>query len=221
MKLRPQSFRTLGIVVLAALPAYGQHEAEELFDGRSLDGWTVLDRANGEGTWIVEDGLIVPIGKPGDLATSGSFGDFELEVEWRLAELGNSGIIYRAREGVRPSAGSIEYQLADNAREPSQRYPDRRNGAIYGLYAPTEDASRPVGEWNTSRIVARGRHVEHWLNGKMVAKAEIGSADWRERVSRSKFAKVDGYGEAEEGSIVLQSHGDRGVAFRGVRIRRL
>ena len=79
-----------------ALPA---GDFRSLFDGESLDGWQTLPRANGEGRWLVEDGAITPTGKPGDLATLEEFGDFELAFEWRIAELGNSGVFYRVRSG--------------------------------------------------------------------------------------------------------------------------
>ena len=150
-----------------------------------------------------------------------AFDDFELVFEWRIAALGNSGVFYRVPEGSAPVRSAVEYQLADDARKPSQEFPDRRNGAVYGLYAPTADASKPVGEWNESRVVARGSQVEHWLNGVKVADYDATSKDWSQRVSESKFADREGYGQAARGVIALQSHGDRGVAFRAVRIREL
>lgn len=186
-----------------------------------MAGWTVLERDKAEGTWAVENSALVPIGKPGDLASDESFTDFELEVEWKIAELGNSGIFYRSGAERAPVRDAVEYQLADNARGPSQQYPERRNGAPYGLYAPTADASKPVGEWNVSRIVARGTNIEHWLNGKRVAAFDTASQDFAARVAESKFADLPGYGKRRSGRIVLQSHGNRGVMFRRVRIREL
>jgi hypothetical protein len=112
-----------------------------------------------------------------------------------------------------------EYQLADNARKPSQEYPDRRNGAAYGLYPPSEDAGKPVGEWNESRILADGKHIEHWLNGVKVVEFEIGSDDWKQRVAASKFDNP-AFGIAVLGRIALQDHG-QSVWFRTVKIRRL
>ncbi len=215
--------RALGLSVVLAFccGAAGADEAgfRALFDGRSTDGWTTLERKNGEGRWMVEDGALVPTGKPGDLISEEAFGDFDLRFEWKIAALGNSGVFYRvdARQGA--ARGAIEYQLADNARKPSIENPDRRNGSVYGLYSQSEDASKPVGEWSTSRIVARDRHVEHWLNGVRVASFVIGSAEWRKRLAKSKFAGIEKFGAAGRGRIVLQSHGDRGVAFRRIRVR--
>ena len=192
----------------------------QLFDGETLDGWIVLPRANAEGRWVVEDGALKPEGKPGALATQRAYGDFELVVEWKTAEQGNSGIFYRVPPSAQTTTGiAHEYQLADNARKPSQQYPDRRNGAAYGLYPPVEDASKPVGEWNESRILADKRHVEHWLNGVKVAEFEILSDDWKQRVAASKFENP-AFGIASVGRIALQDHG-QSVWFRVVKIRRL
>jgi hypothetical protein len=167
---------------------------------------------------VVEDGALKPEGKPGGLATQRIFGDFELVVEWRTAPQGNSGIFYRVPSEARTATGAaIEYQLADNARKASQQFPDRRNGAAYGLYPPSQDASKPVGEWNESRIVADGKRIEHWLNGVKVASFEIGSEDWNRRVKASKFENP-ALGTAPEGRIVLQDHG-QAVWFRSVKVR--
>lgn len=191
-----------------------------LFDGETLDGWVVLPRENSEGQWVVEDGALKPEGKPGSLATQRAYSDFELVVEWKTAEQGNSGIFYRMPPSARNPAGiAIEYQLADNARKASQENPDRRNGAAYGLYPPSEDAGKPVGEWNESRILADKRHVEHWLNGVKVAEFEIGSEDWKQRVAASKFENP-AFGIAPVGRIALQDHG-QAVWFRSVKIRRI
>jgi hypothetical protein len=191
-----------------------------LFDGKTLDGWRVLPGKEPSGQWVVEDGALKPEGKPGSLATARAFGDFELVVEWKTAPDGNSGIYYRVPPSAQSATGAaIEYQLADNARKASQEFPDRRNGAAYGLYPPSEDASKPVGEWNESRILADGKHIEHWLNGKKVADFEIGSDDWNQRLAASKFENA-AFGAAPRGRIVLQDHG-QAVWFRSVRLRLL
>lgn len=200
----------------------GQQPADfiQLFDGKSLDGWIVLPRNDAEGQWVVEDGALKPEGKPGALATQRAFSDFELVVEWKTAAQGNSGIFYRVPPSAQTTSGiAHEYQLADNARKPSQENPDRRCGAAYGLYPPAEDSSKPVGEWNESRIVANNRHIEHWLNGVKVAEFEIGSDDWKQRVAASKFDNP-AFGIAPLGRIALQDHG-QSVWFRSVKLRRL
>ena len=91
-------------------------------------------------------------------------------------------------------------------------------GAAYGLYPSPENVVRPAGEWNRTRIVVRGNHVEHWLNGQKVVEYELGSEDWSRRVAESKFAAWPKYGRATRGHIALQDHGDT-VAFRNIKIR--
>lgn len=191
-----------------------------LFDGTSLAGWSVLPRENGDGRWIVTDSVLTVEGRPGSLATDGQYGDFDLRLEWKIAPLGNTGVFYRVPETGNPVNDAIEYQVADNERPASRKHPDRRCGAAYGLYTPTEDAARPPGEWNALRILAHGPQVEHWLNGRKVASFEIGSEDFLRRVAASKFAKHPAFAKARLGRIVLQDHGGR-VAFRNVRIRTL
>ena len=92
--------------------------------------------------------------------------------------------------------------------------------AALGGCAPARDVTRPVGEWNTSRIIVRGRHVEHWMNGVQLLEYELGSADWTRRVEASKFAPLARYGREPSGHIAIQDHGDP-VAYRNLKVRRL
>jgi hypothetical protein len=110
--------------------------------------------------------------------------------------------------------------VLDDARHPDARSRLTAAGAVYGLYPAQAGVVKPAGEWNAVRIVVRGNHVEHWLNGVEVAVYEIGSPDWEARVARSKFAKWPAYGRAPAGHIALQDHGDR-VAYRDIRIREI
>jgi hypothetical protein len=105
--------------------------------------------------------------------------------------------------------------LADDRHEPSHRA-----GSAYDLYAPSQAASRPAGEFNQVRIVARGSHIEHWLNGALVVRYDMDSADWKRRVAASKFAALPGFAATRRGHIALQDHGDV-VRFRNLRIRPL
>ncbi len=190
-----------------------------LFDKETLAGWTLLPREQSSGEWRIEGDSVVADGKPGNLATNQEFGDFDLRLEWKIGRMGNSGVFYRVAKPGNPASAAIEYQIADNARKASVENPDRRAGAAYGLYAPPEGVSRPPGEWNSLRIVARGHYVEHWLNGHKVADFEIGSDDFRRRVT-AKFPDQADYAAARRGRIVLQDHGSK-VWFRNARIRTL
>lgn len=211
----------IACALLAAPAQTGAQSGEwvDLFDGKSLSGWQVMPRKDQQGRWVIDEGSLKPEGKPGSLASEREFGDFELLVEWKIADNTNSGIFYRVPAGDEITGMAVEYQLADNLRKPSQEFPDRRNGAVYGLYAPELDASRPIGEWNETRILARGPLVQHWLNGTLVAEYEAGSQDWKRRLAESKFRNPD-FGMAARGRIVLQDHGSA-VWFRSVRAREL
>jgi len=211
--------RFLVIAALAATTLAAEPGFESLFDGETLIGWSVVPRKNAEGGWVVEDGALKPEGKPGSLASARTYGDFDLRLEWKIAKLGNSGVYYRGGAD-NPTATAIEYQLADNARPQSQQNPDRRCGAPYGLYSPSQDATRPVGEWNTTRIVARGSHIEHWLNGVKIAEFDLDSEDFAARLAASKFSETEDYAKARRGKIILQDHASA-VWFKNIRIRSL
>ena len=192
-----------------------------LFDGETGDGWTAWGGGELPGGWAVVDGSLHRQHGGGDIATAGTFDDFELRLEWKIAPKGNSGVFYRAVTGK--GAGyrtGHEMQVLDNAGHRDGGNPKTSAASCYALYAPSEDATRPVGEWNEVRLVVDGNHVEHWLNGVQVVTYEIGSPDWQERVANSKFKDWDGFGLQESGHIVLQDHGDP-VWFRSIRIREL
>ena len=194
-----------------------------LFDGSTLDGWHLYRKPGQPVTgWAVEDGAIVRTGKSGDLMTDGDYGDFDLRFEWKISSGGNSGVFYRANEDNEESYWSgIEYQVLDDDRHPDGRNgPDRHAGAVYGMYPPEGAQPRPVGEWNQGRIVAKGDHVEHWLNGTKVAEYTLWTPEWKAKVAATKFAAWPDYGLAKTGRIGLQDHGDA-VSFRNLRIRAL
>lgn len=190
-----------------------------LFDGRSLEGWRTYASEQPPAGWSVANGVLARTGDGGDLMTTRTFGDFVLELDFRIAEGGNSGIMYRVTtEGERPYWSGPEYQILDNARHPDAKNgPDRLTGANYDLIPPGRNVSKPAGEWNTARIVVRGNHVEHWLNGEKVVEYEFGSPAWTRLVADSKFNAWPMYGKAPRGHIVLQDHGDH-VEFRNIRI---
>lgn len=208
----------LALLALYSIAWSAEPGFEPLFDGSTLAGWTVLPRDKPSGGWQAEGNMLLVEGRPGNLATSDEFADFELRLEWKLAELGNSGVFYRFAGTGNPVASAIEYQLADNARPASQEHANRRAGSAYGLYAPMGEWSRPPGEWNTLRVLARGKRVEHWLNGRKVVEFDLDSPDFAARVRAA--GKDEGFAQTRSGRIVLQDHASR-VWFRNLRIRRL
>jgi hypothetical protein len=192
--------------------------------GRTCARGAASARTPPPSSWRIEDGTLAFVKDSagrGDLVSREQYGDFELELEWRISPGGNSGIFYRGTEdGASIYETAAEMQVLDNARHADGKFPSHTAGANYDLYVPTEDATRPVGEWNQVRLVARGPHVEHWLNGVKVVEYEQGSPEWQARVAKSKFATMVGYGKHMRGHIVLQDHDDA-VWCRNIRLRPL
>lgn len=192
-----------------------------LFDGRTTRGWRGFRKKQAPPGWAVEDGSLTRVAPAGDLITTGQYRDFELALEWKVAEGGNSGIMYRVTEGSGATYETgPEMQVLDDARHADGRSRLTAAGSAFGLYAAPEGIVRPAGEWNQVRILLRGHHVEHWLNGVKVVEYELESRDWDSRVTASKFRQWPAYGRAPKGHVALQDHGDR-VWYRNIKIREL
>ncbi|MGE0361251.1 MAG: DUF1080 domain-containing protein [Vicinamibacterales bacterium] len=218
----------LAVVVAALIGGAGMHADQTapggwqpLFDGKSLAGWRGYKTTAPPAGWQAVDGALTRTGPGGDLMTVDQFGDFELELEWKVGPAGNSGIMFRvATSAQRPWETGPEVQVLDNAKHADGKNPLTSAGSNYAVHAPVRDVTRPVGEWNAVRLVVRGAHVEHWMNGVKLLEYELWSPDWEARVKASKFGTMPGYGRSQRGHIVLQDHGDV-VAFRNLRIRTL
>jgi len=190
-----------------------------LFDGRTLDGWRGYHSMDLPAGWTVEDGTLHFADGQGDLITVDQFSDFELSLEWKVSEGGNSGVFYLAQPGSEVIyRGAPEMQVLDDARHPDGANPLTSAGANYALHPAPRGVVKPAGEWNSARIRLENGHVEHWLNGQKIVEYELGSPDWQERVANSKFADWPEYGQARTGHIGLQDHGDP-VWFRDIKIR--
>ena len=194
---------------------------ELLFDGETLEGWHLYGRPEETTGWEVDDGTLARTGSGGDLVTAGVYTDFELRLQWRISEGGNSGVFFRvADEQDAVWRTGPEMQVLDNARHPDGRNGYTSAGANYALHAPPTDSTRDVGEWNDVHILVQGPHVEYWLNGLLQCRYELGSEEWERLVAASKFASMPLYGREPSGRIALQDHGDL-VWYRNVKIREL
>jgi hypothetical protein len=212
-----------------------------LFDGSSFNGW----RGLGYDTvptahWKIENGTIrkladgdvprLPDGQPaagGDLMTKDTFRDFELAWEWKISRAGNSGVKYNVSEEIsmanaaNHAALGFEYQMLDDSLHEDNKVPSHRAGALYDLIAPSAaKLLAPVGEWNSSRIVFRGNHGEHWLNGRKVVEFELGTPQMDSLLAKSKYHSIPNFAQKRAGHIVLQDHVDE-VFFRNIKIRPL
>ncbi|MFN9368486.1 MAG: DUF1080 domain-containing protein, partial [Planctomycetia bacterium] len=166
----------------------------------------------------VEDGTLVRAAEgAGDIMTEEQFDAFELAVDYRIAPRGNSGLMFHVtEEGAAPWQTGPEIQILDNAGGADSQ----RAGWLYQLYKPDTDATRPAGEWNELRVRIAPEKSETFMNGVKYYEFVKGHADWNERVAKSKFGKLPGFGKAAKGHICLQDHGDT-VAFRNIKIRPL
>lgn len=215
--------------MLLGAAAYGQpnrasQQAEwrSLFDGKTLNGWRAYKTQDPPRGWTVVDGTITKERGAQDLVTKDQFGDFELEFEWKIGEEGNSGIFYRGTEEYDHIYWSApEYQLEDNVKAADNKTADRRTGALYALIPAPDGHDHPAGDWNKTRLVVRGNHVEHWLNDFKLLEYELGSADWKAKVAASKFGAWPNYGLAKRGYIGIQGDHPGLLSLRNIRLREL
>jgi hypothetical protein len=193
-----------------------------LFDGSSIAAWRGWESRSIPKGWRVVGESLAKDGAVEDLVTREQFGNFELELEWKIGKGGNSGIFYRGtREYNHIYWSGPEYQLLDDANAGDGRDRLTSAAAAYGLYGPPAGIVNAYGRWNTTRIIVNGAHVEHWLNGKKVVEYELWSPDWQARVAASKFSKYPHYGLAPRGYIGIQGDHDGALAVRNIRIREL
>jgi hypothetical protein len=193
-----------------------------LFDGSSLAAWRGYQMDSMPAGWRIEDGTLIKDTVTGDIVTREQFGDFELELEWKLGEQGNSGLFYRGTEEYEHIYWSApEYQLLDDATAPPGETRLTSAGAAYALYPSPEGVLHPAHQWNAARIVVRGNHVEHWMNGQKLLEYELASDDWAGKVKGSKFAEWPNYGKSALGHIGIQGDHEGTLSLRNIRIRRL
>ncbi len=194
---------------------------ELLFDGDTTDEWRGFRQDSMPDGWKVVDGALTRVAPAGDIITKKQFKNFDLQLEWKIAEAGNSGIMFRVTEDQRRAwLSGPEMQVLDDARHRDGQVPETSAGSNYGLHAPKPGAVRAAGSWNSVRLLVRESHVEHWLNGVKVVEYELESPEWERLVSQTKFDTIPSYGRQRTGHIALQDHGDR-VAYRNIKIKRL
>ena len=195
-----------------------------LFDGKSKDAWRGYQRKDfPEKGWVIDQGAFKTIagGEQVDLVTKQKFRNFELELEWKVSPGGNGGIFYRASEEDKEIWHSApEIQVLDDDKHGDGKNPKTSAGSLYALVAPTGKNLRPVGEFNHFRLVLRGNHGEHWLNGVKVVEYELDSPKLRELIAQSKFKDMTRFAMLSEGHIGIQHHGQE-VWYRNIRVLEL
>ncbi len=202
-----------------------------LFDGKSLNGWHGYNKGDKQVTnWVIEDGALVCLGAAahdtgGDLATNADYENFELEWEWKLGKGGNSGVMYHVVEEARykgPYETGPEYQLIDDVGFPQKLEDWQKTGADYAMNLADTSVKvlKPIGEWNSSRIVFNKGHVEHWLNGKKIVEFQAWTPEWEKKRTEGKWKDYPDYGTAKTGKIVFQDHAAK-AWFRNIRIKEI
>ena len=213
----------IGIVGLAAPSAPQPAKSwRVLLNGASLDAWRGYQTDTVPSGWHIVGGVLAKETPTADIMTKDEFGDFELELEWKIGEAGNSGILYRGTTEYDHIYWSApEYQLLDDVKAEDNKTRLNCAGSAYALYPSPPGHLKPVGKWNTARIVAKGAHVEHWLNGVKLLEYELWSSDWEAKVKASKFAVWPNFGRAKRGHIAMQGDHAGTLAFRNIRIREI
>ena len=210
---------------------------ELLFDGEHIEGWRGYQKDHFPTEWVVDDGTIhcqasgrgeAGAKDGGDIIYDRIFANFHLKLEWKISKGGNSGIFYLGTED--PAFDKIfktapEMQVLDNAKHPDAKLGkdgNRQAGSLYDLVPAVPQNFKGAGEWNLAEVIHVDGHVTHIQNGEVVVEYQMGTDEWKELVSGSKFPGLnpDWYKVAEKGYIGVQDHGDD-VWYRSIRIREL
>ncbi len=226
------------IAVMTNCAPKGEQSKDEgwvpLFDGKTAEGWRSYGKETfPEKGWLIEEGVLHvqgsgkgEAGGGGDIITMKKYSNFELSLEWKVSEGGNSGIFYLVQEKPDQEIwkSAPEMQILDNAKHPDAKLGvdgNRAAGSLYDLIPGKFEAVKPAGEWNQVKIMVYKGTVVHWMNGENVLEYHLWTDDWKKMVANSKFKDYpDFVNPAQEGYIGLQDHGDD-VWFRSIKIREL
>ena len=217
--------KKLLLSVLAFSAIYSvRAQTVSIFDGKTTNGWHAYLQ-KGPGAWSVVNGALQLDPKApnqGDLITDNEYENYELTLEWKIAEGGNSGVIFSVHEDPKfdeTYVTGIEMQVLDDQKAEDNKLANHRAGSLYDMLAPTHPA-KPAGEWNKIKIRKDHGHLTFWLNGRQVVDVTIGSAEWQELINKSKFKTWPNFAKYPKGHIALQDHGAV-VSFRDIKIKEL
>ena len=192
-----------------------------LFDGSTTKGWRGYKKTECPPGWVAEDGCLFLKSNAGDIVTEETYGDFELQADWKISAGTNSGIMYLVSEDQpEPYMTGPEFQVLDDPSFGQKSDGLTATGSLYALYSPQKKHQNPNGEFNHVRIVHFGNHVEHWLNGTKVVECEIDSDDWKTRLAKTKFKSWLKFATNHSGHIDLQDESTQ-VWYKNIKIRRL
>ena len=223
----------LAVLALVAACHTAQHTQNTpsktiaLFDGKTFKGWHNFNQSGAVKSWTIEDGALVCLGNAGgghagDLVTDAEYENFELSWDWKITKGGNSGVMYHVVEGAKykaPHETGPEYQMIDDIGFPGKLEEWQKTGADYAMNLPNNQKKvKPVGEWNTSKIIFNKGAVEHWLNGEKIIAFQAWNDNWTKDKTTGKWKDYPDYGMAKKGRIALQDHGNK-VYFKQIKIK--
>lgn len=199
-----------------------------LFDGKTTAGWHTFNNDRVCKGWYVENGELTfslpeDESERGDIVTDAEYENFDLRLEWKISKGGNSGIFFSVKEGKQygySSSTGVEMQVLDNIDGADRHDPKHLAGALYDLISASETSNpKPVGEWNSVRILKKDGHITFWLNDVITADIQMYGDEWNDLVNNSKFRGSD-FGRFSKGKIALQDHFDH-VSYRNIKIKEL
>ncbi len=220
------------LLILATSHYYSvlaQSTEKILFDGKTLKGWHGFNQKGEVRNWTVSHGALVCLGAAqdahgGDLVSDGIYENFELSWEWKVDKGSNSGVMYHVVESDKyeaPYETGPEYQIIDDIGFPAKLEEWQMAGADYAMTpANGQKKLKPVGEWNSSKIIYNKGHVEHWLNGVRIVEFEAYTPEWKHKRETGKWKDYPGYATSTQGHIALQDHGNKAY-YRNMRIKAL
>ena len=204
-----------------------------LFDGQTTRGWHKYGGAPIGAAWKVQDGALWldpsqkegwQIKGGGDIVTDEVFTDFHLMLEWKIAQNGNSGIMFYIHEDSTkyqwPWMTAPEMQVLDNQGHPDAKIVKHRAGDLYDLISCRQETVKPFEQWNQVDIICKKGKLDFFLNSVNVVSVHLWGEEWKKMVAASKFSNMPGFGTYQEGRIGLQDHGDK-VWYRNIKVKRL
>lgn len=204
-----------------------------LFDGTTTSGWHTYGKDSAGKAWKAQDSTLhldASIKQDwqtkdgGDIVTNDEFENFDLQLDWKISEGGNSGIMFYVHEDTSkskyPWESGPEIQIADNEKNEDGKVYKSRAGDLYELVASnSQQFVKPAGEWNHVEIVSDNGKLDSYINGQHVLSATLWNDEWKKLIDSTKFKTMPGFGTYKKGKIALQDHGAN-VWFRNIKIKK-